>query len=409
MMALFSYQAYARDGKKVSGMLDASSVEAVRQKLQQMNLYPITVETAREGGGAFASIKSFFQGRVTSKEIILFTKQLAVLMKSGIPLLKAMELMIEQFQGRFKSILIDLKDGLREGESLAAGMSKYPNVFDSIYVQLIRAGEATGKLEMILDRLVEFMERRQEIVSKIKGALRYPMIQLGVVILVVGLLMVFVVPQLSETFQAQGTELPLATQILVNTSEFLVSYLWLILIIVGALGIAFISWKSTKSGALTIDKLKLKLPIVKYFTKMGSVVQFCRTLGMLLDAGVNLSDALDIVVKIVDNKVLATTLEQARDKIVKEGRMAEFLEQTKIFPPIAIYLIKTGEQSGNLGAMLISVAENYETDIKEYADGLADLLNPVMLIIMAAVVGFIIMAIMGAMQLDPEALISEGT
>lgn len=405
-MALFSYQAYAKDGKKVSGTIDAGTPEAVRQKLGQMNMYPISIEVARESVGALAWLQGLFQGRVTTKDKILFTKQLAVLIRSGVPLLQAVELLIEQFSGKLRSILIDVKDGIREGESLASGLARYPGTFDSIYVQLIRAGEATGKLELILDRLVEFMERRQAVSDKITGALRQPIIQLVIIVAIVAGIMAFVIPPIAETLEQQGSELPAMTQSLVTTSDFFVSYWWLLLIGIGVSVLVFIGWKSTPGGALAVDKLKLRIPIMKYFTRMGAVIQFCRTLGMLTESGVHLSEALDIVVKIVDNKVLASTLEQARDKIIKEGRIADFLEQTNMFPPIAIYLIRTGEQSGNLGGMLLSVAENYEADVKEYADGLADLLNPFMLIVMAVVVVFIIVAIMGAMQPDPEAFMS---
>jgi len=394
-MALFSYQAFSKDGKKVRGTIDAGSLEGAREQITKMGLYPIRIEAALDevGTGLSAVLKSFFMRRVTTKEKILFTKQLAVLLRSGVPLLQALELLIEQFQGRMRSILINLKDGIKEGKSLAEGLQRYPNVFPNIYIQLVKAGEASGKLEVILDRLVSYMERSEAISKRVKAAMRYPMIQLGVVVVVVIALLTFVLPNLAETFASQGAKLPWTTAFLMGLSSFITSY-WYILIgglIIFVVGFRY--WKSTPQGAHLLDQLKLKLPIVKFFARTGAIVQFSQTLGMLMESGVNLSEALDIVVNIIDNKILADTLYEARDKIIKQGRIADFLKQTNIFPPIAIYLIQTGEQSGHLDSMLLTVAKNYEDELIEYSDTLSSLLDPIMLLIMGVVVGFVVMSV----------------
>jgi type II secretory pathway component PulF len=311
-----------------------------------------------------------------------------------VPLLQALELLINQFTGRMRSIIIDLKDGIKEGQSLAQGLAKYPKVFDNIYVQLVRAGEATGKLEIILERLIHFMERREQITKQVKAALRYPMIQLTVIALVVVVLLTFVLPNLAETFSAQGAELPWTTRFLLGLSHILISYWYLVLGSLILLILVFRYWKSTPRGARLWDKIKLKIPIVRYFAQMGAVVQFSRTLGMLEESGVNLAESLDIVVHIIDNRILAHALDQARDKIIRQGRIAEFLKETHIFPPIAIYLINTGEQSGQLGQMLLTVANNYEDDLMEYSATLSSMLEPIMLLVMAVVVGFVVLSVM---------------
>ncbi len=397
-MALYSYQAYGKDGKKTKGTLDAPSQEAVLQQLAKQGMYPISVQIAKDQLGAQPWYKRLLQKKVSLKDKILFTKQLSVLLKSGIPLLQALELLIEQFEGRLKSIVISIKDGIKEGKSFADGLSKYPKVFDTIYVQLVRAGEASGKLEVILDRLVEYMERRAELQKKVKGALTYPIIQLIVVVIVIVGLLTFVIPTLTETLASQGAELPLSTRSLMATSDFLRTYYLYIAIFIIILVIAYRYWSKTPQGAKTIDNIKLKIPIIKFFTRMGAVVQFSRTLGMLMESGVNLSEALDIVVKIIDNRILKDALNKARENIIKQGKIAEYLRQTGIFPPIAIYLLKTGEESGQLDLMLLTVAKNYEADLSEFSDSLASKLEPIMLLIMAVVVGFVVMSVVQPMM-----------
>ncbi len=402
-MALYFYRAFSREGKRISGTLDAPTEMAVREAIQKMGLYPIKIERSREGTGTlWQRLKLLFARPVSLKDKILFTKQLSVLLKSGVPLLQALELLVDQFEGRLRSILIDVKDGIKEGLSLTDGLKLYPSTFDNIFVQLVRAGEATGKLEIILDRLTSYLERRETIRKKVRSAMQYPLIQLTIIGLVVVALLTFVVPQLAETFEAQEADLPLTTQILMGASEFVQSY-WLLLLIMIIIGtIAFKYWASTQTGARTLDKIKLRLPIIKFFARIGAVTQFCRTLGILIESGVNLPESLDIVVNIIDNRILADALVQARDKIIKQGRIAEFLKQTDIFPPIAIYLIKTGEESGKLDYMLLTVAQNYEVELSDYADGLSTLLEPLMLVVMGVVVGFIVLSVMQPIMQQAE-------
>lgn len=202
---------------------------------------------------------------------------------------------------------------------------------------------------------------------------------------------------MAQTFASEGQALPAATRFVVGASDFILNYWFLLLIGLAAIFVGFRYWRSTLSGALMLDRLKLRLPIVRFFARTNAIVQFCQTLGMLLESGVNLSESLDIVVNIVDNQVLAASLKEARDKIIKQGKIAPFLKETGIFPPMAIYLIKTGEESGELDTMLLTVAKNYETELSELTDSLTARLQPLMLILMAVVVGFIVMAVVQPM------------
>lgn len=392
-MALYVYQAFSKDGKKITGTIDAPTIQSAKEQLSKQGIYPIAV-TLSSPEAALPWYKRSFTKNITPKEKILFTKQLSVLLKSGVPLLQALELLTEQFEGSLKTMLVNIKDEVKEGISFADALKKYPKAFDNIYVQLVRAGEASGKLEIILDRLTAYLERRAEIRKRVRSALTGPVIQMVVAAIVIIVMLYFVVPSMAESFAEAGQELPLPTKMLLALSSIFTGYLWLIALIFLIAYLAFRWWKSTPSGAYSLDKFKLKLPIFGYFAKTNAIVQFSYTLGMLLEGGVNLAESLDIVVNIIDNKVLAQELREARDKIIKQGKIAQYLKQTGIFPPIATYLISTGEQTGQLDTMLLTVAKNYEDELGEYADSLSAKLGPILLIVMAVVVGFIVISLM---------------
>lgn len=392
-MALYAYQAFSKDGKKVKGFIDASSISSVKEQLTRQSLFPISVEIAQSaGGGGFFS--QLFAKKVTVKDKILFTRQLSTLLKAGVPLLQALELLTEQLEGQLRTITVAIKDNVKEGISFADALAKYPRIFETLYVQLVRAGEASGRLEIILDRLAEYLERGAATQRKVKSAMRMPLFQLGAALIVVGGLIVKVVPTIAEGLSGQGQELPALTQFMMDVADFLTNYYLFIIIGLIITIIVYRYWSNTTKGARTIDGIKLRLPLVKRITKTNAVVQFCYTLGMLLEGGVDLAQALDIVCAVIDNRILTDALRQARDNIVKQGKIAQYLQQTGMFPAIAIYLIKTGEESGQLDAMLLTVARNYEEELRELIDGLTSAITPMMLVIVAGLIGLIILSIM---------------
>ncbi len=394
-MALYAYQAFTKDGKKINGQIDAGSVSGARELLTTQSLYPITIELLQSSHTSFQqSFMDYLRPAIGLKEKIFFSKQLSVLLKSGVPLLPALELLIEQSDGRLKDIIVDLKDTIKEGLSLADGLSKYPQVFSTIYVQLVRAGEASGKLEVILERLTQYLLRQAEISKKISSALSAPLMNLGLILAMSMGLLIGVIPQLASTLSSLGGELPLLTKITIGLSDFLITNYLKLIVAVIALITVFQIWKKTPSGARSLDIIKLKIPVISYFTRMGAVIQFSRTLGILLEGGVNIAEALFIVCKIVDNRILTDALNAARDNIIKQGKIAEYLKQTNIFPATAIYLINTGEQSGHLDSMLLSVAENYEEELNDYADSLTEKIGPAMMILTMLIVGPMIFSIL---------------
>jgi type II secretory pathway component PulF len=393
-MPLYQYESYSRRGNKVTGTIDAASAQAAKDMLQGQGLLPTSIiEVQAIEGQAGFSLKSLFEKKVDVRSVILFTKQLSVLLKSSVPLLQSIELLIEQFEGAFRRILIRVKDGLKSGQPLAKELGRYPKIFTNVYVQLVRAGEASGKLDLILFRLTDYLERAEETKKSIKKAMTYPIVVLSFAVLVVVGLLVGLVPKLKDMFEQMGKELPLPTRILIGLSDFFVNNFILVGILLIASVIFFMYWKSTPSGKYKFDSILLRFPLTAYFSKTRAVVQFCKTLGLLLESGVNLSEALDIVCNIVDNAVLVKELNKARDKIIKEGKISKYLSDTRIFPNIAIYMISTGEQSGKLGEMLLSVGDDYDKTLTEITESLTSKINPVMTVVMGVIVVFIMASI----------------
>ncbi len=392
-MALYFYSALSQNGKKVKGQLDASSQELVRAELLAKKLYPVEITLHKKSTESFWTIIT--QKNVPFKDLIFFTKQLAILLKSGVPIVQSLDLLSQQFDGALKTIIFSLKDNVRDGKSLADSLALYPKTFSKIYIQLVKAGEATGKLDTVLQRLTAYLEREEQVRKKVSGALAQPLFQLGIIGVITVVIMTAVVPQVQTLLKSSGKELPLATSILLQVSNIILNHYIVLLSGLLLMGALFAYWKTLPSGKLWIDTIKLKLPVVKYFSRMGAIVQFCSTLGMLLESGVTLSQALDIVCNIIDNSILVQKLQEAKEKIIKQGKMTQFLKETGLFPPMAIYLINTGEQSGNLDVMLLTVAQNYETELSELSDSLTSKLNPIMIIVTGGVVGFIMYAVMG--------------
>jgi type II secretory pathway component PulF len=392
-MPLYKYDSFNKRGEKVQGSIDASTEYEAKEMLKGQGLMPISIKST-EGTSSSFSFGSIFEKKVDTKTKVIFTKQLGVLLKAGIPLLQSIELLTNQFEGSFKRILISIKDGLQEGKSFAAQLALYPKVFPNVYVQLTKAGEASGKLEVILKRLTSYLERSEETKKHLKKAMSYPIIMISFALLVMVGVIYFLVPKIKDLFSKMGgQELPAPTQILIDISDFCIQNFTIIISVSIALVAGFIYWKNKPSGRYKIDEIILKAPIVSYFSKTKAIVQFCKTLGMLLESGVNLSEALDIVCNIVDNEVLTHKLREARDNIIKEGKIAKYLKKTGIFPPIATYMISTGEESGKLADMLLTVGNDYDNELIELTDGLTDKISPIMMVIMAAIILFVILAI----------------
>jgi type II secretory pathway component PulF len=392
-MPLYQYDSFSRRGKRIKGTVDASSLQAAKQILQGQGLMLTSIEEVGVISQGF-SFGTLFEKKVDLKTKVIFTKQLAVLLKSGVPLLQALELLVEQFEGKFKRILIDVKDGVKAGETLASQLGKYPQVFSNTYVQLVKAGEASGKLHIILDRLTDYLERTEETRKGIKKAVSYPIFMISFSLIVVVGILTFLVPMLTDMFSKMKVPLPPITLFFRNLSGLVINNYIILTVGIILVIAAFLYWKSTPSGKYKLDQFFLKLPFTSYFSKTKAVVQFSKTLGMLLEGGVNLAESLDIVSNIVDNKVLVNKLKEARDKIVKEGKISKYLKETGIFPNIAIYMISTGEESGQLAQMLLTVGKDYDTQLADLTDSLVGKIGPVMTLVTGLIIALIVISVL---------------
>lgn len=401
-MPLYRYESFSKKGERIAGTVEAASSESVKELLRARGLLPVKISSMGTSEGF--TFMRLFETKVDSKALILFTKQLAVLLRSGVPLLAAIELLSNQFEGQFRRILVSIKDGLKGGDSFATTLERYPKIFPNIYVQLIRAGEASGKLDTILDRLTTYLAASEETRKKISGAMTYPIMILSFAgILIVGML-TFVVPNIVSTFAETGAELPTPTKILIGISDFARNHFLILGSVVGVIVLLSLYIRSTTFGRLWIDRITLRLPYISYFSKTKAVVQFSKTLGLLLESGVNLSDALDIVCNIIDNTALTRSVKNARDKIIKEGKIAHYLKETNIFPPIANYMIQTGEESGKLSEMLLYVGSEYDEELSDIIDGLIAKINPIMMLGVGGIIFFIVISMFLPMIKQGEAL-----
>lgn len=384
-MPQFSYQAFDRQGRVQSGQLDANGIAEVQEYLKNRNLLPSHISKV-QGGGNWWNL-AYWQTSVDVKTKIQFTEQLSILLRAGVPLLETFNLLIEQFNGHFQRVLVDVRQSLQEGVPLATALEKYPKIFENFYIQLVRAGEASANLDVVLEKLTIFMQRNQATSDKISDAMQGPIFQMCMAMgLLVGACK-FLIPSMSGLLSQMGSgELPELTQFMLDMTEFFGEY-WLAVAALGGGGLfLFLQWKNSAQGKLSFDSMLLKLPGVAGFAKNRAVVQFAQTLGMLLEAGVNLPMALDIVSSIVDNSILSNTLKQARNNIIKEGKIAKHLKSTEIFSLVSSYMIKTGEESGNLAQMLIKVGNEAEISLLKATDNLVGLINPLLSILLAIIV-----------------------
>ena len=392
-MPSFKYQAFDHKGRVVSGEQEASSLGELKDFLRNSGLFLFKIND-QNSASLLSSIQSLFEPGVSNKTKIQFTNQLAILLRAGVPLLDAMNLIVLQFEGTFKKILTTVVDDLRGGVSFAESLEKYPKVFYSLYTQLVRAGEASGNLEMVLERLTSFLERSENVDKAISNAMAKPIFMGIVIICVFVVAVVFVIPGIGGTLSQIGKALPPLTQFMMDLSAFVRNYYLQLGGITFVAIVLFKRWKDSETGRVSYDSLLLKIPKISELQKNRVVVQFSQTLGMLLEAGVNLSAALDIVNNVVDNAILQQALKFAKEEIVKEGKIAKHLKNTNIFSPVSGYMIKTGEESGNLAVMLIKVGKDSETELVEAVDNLVAAIDPIMTIAVAVIVLLLVLAIL---------------
>jgi len=340
------------------------------------------------------NFSQFFQ-KVKLQDVSLMTRQLSSLLSANIQLVEALEALIDQIENpKLKNLLSTVKQKVTEGDKLADALRPYKNIFGDIYINMVEAGESSGALDVVMDRLADFTESQAKLKGKVVSAMIYPAIMSVVAIILITGLLTFVVPKVTEMLSDTGAALPLPTKILMGVSGFLTNYWWLGIIFVVAGIVGARKYISTPKGRMWFDGKKLTMPLFGNVNRMVAVSRFSRTLSTLLGSAVPLLTAIDIVSKVVDNVVLKETLEKTRD-MVREGQgVADQLKKSPHFPPLVTHMIGIGEKTGELESMLERVADTYDGQVDNALSALTSLLEPLMILVMAGVVSFIVMSIL---------------
>jgi general secretion pathway protein F len=398
-MAVFNYKGVNAQGKPVRGAMDAESQRALKETLKAKAIYVTEVwegkKKADSVGAQEVDFKRAFSGSVSAADIAVFTRLLATLLKAGIPLVEALSAMVEQSEKpALREALDDVRGKVREGTSLAVALRDHPKYFDDLYINMIRAGESSGKLDLVLTRLTEFQEAQGALRSKVIAAFVYPAIMSVLGTGIVFFLMTFVVPKVTQLFEGQKKALPLITEILVAVSHLLSDWWFIIIPLMIASVVGFRYWKQSKQGRPVWDEFILKVPVFGGLARMIAIARFSKTLSTLLSSGVPLLTAMDIVKDILGNMTLIKVIEQARDNIREGESIAGPLKRSGHFPSIVTHMISVGERAGQLEEMLENVSESYSQQVNLRIQALTTLLEPIMIVVMGGVVAFIVFAIM---------------
>ncbi len=396
-MAVYEYKALNKSGKQIKGTIDADNARAARTKLKSQGIFPTDViesadQSAKQGWNVSIDFSS---NKVGAAQLGIATRQLATLISAGMPLVEALKALSEQIDhGGFRRIISEITDQVNEGSTLADALKNYTKVFPKLYINMIASAEASGSLDFVLERLADLLEAQAALKRKVMSALTYPVLMLVLCIGVVILLLAFVVPQITSIFKEQGTALPLPTQIIITLSDFTQSYWWLIIIFLIACVYGVKKYYQTPKGKKRIDRLKLNLPLVGPISiKVGSA-RLARNLGSMLSSGIEILTALGIVRNILGNVILEEAVESAIEG-VREGKgLASELDKAKIFPRLLIHMIAIGEKTGQLDQMLNRAAKSYESEVDAVISGLTSILEPILIVFLAAIVGGILASIM---------------
>jgi general secretion pathway protein F len=397
-MPVYEYTALDKGGKNLSGIIDADSAMAARHKLRGTGIYPVEVkETSarrKDQSSAPTSFSGLFRG-VKAAELSATTRQLAILLAAGVPLVSALEGMIGQIENpTFKRILAQVKESVNEGNSLAFSLAQHPKAFSQIYVNMVRAGEASGSLDLVLDRLAEFSEHQQALRGRFRSALAYPIFMACVATLILFFLITFIMPNIMRIFEEMQQTLPTATVLLMGFSNLLKSYWWMIFLAVAAGVLLLKQFKKSAKGQYLWDEMKIRLPLLGPINRKMALARFGRTLGSLLQSGVPLLAALEIVRNIVNNLPISQVIEKTADDIQEGKTLAAPLSQSRWFPSIMVQMITVGEQSGELEKMLNKIADMYEEEAQSRIMAVTAMLEPAMILGMGLVVGFIVVSIL---------------
>ena len=397
-MPVYEYTALDARGKTTSGIIDADGASVARQKLRATGIFPVSIkesleETPEKKTTHIAKLSRLLT-RVKPVEVAIMTRQLATLISAGFPLVSAIDALLPQTKSyRLKTILAQVKDAIVEGQSFAQALSQYPGVFSPLFINMVRAGETSGTLEIVLERLADIREKQQDLNNRIQTALAYPVFMCIIGTLVLFVLLTYIVPSITAIFADMNQVLPTPTRLLIGLSNFFKLFWWVIFIFIIAAAAVLHQARKTEKGRLFYDKTVLSSPVFGILVKKLNVARFSRTLGSLLENGVSMLIALDIVKNIAGNVLISKAVGTAAQDVGKGQALWAALNESKIFPQLSIQMIQVGEQSGQLEKMLNKIADVFEKEVETSILRLTSYLEPIMILVMGCVVGFIVLSI----------------
>ena len=390
-MAQYNYKAMDKNGKAKKGSIEAINLDKAKEKLKSEGL--IVQDIKEQGAGKKGGGK-----KVKDKDLAVFCKQFSAVLNAGVTIISALEMMSEQLENKtLKRALQEAQSYVQKGGTLADAFKLNPKVFPPIMINMTAAGEMSGNLEICFDRLTTHFETANALHSKVKGAVTYPIVILIVVVAVVAVLLVGVIPQFSQMFDDLGSELPAATQMLVNLSNFLQHKWYILVIIVAAIVFGLKAFGKTEPGSLMYAKIGIKFPLFGNLTIKSAAATFSRTMATLMASGISLIDAVEQVAKMINNRIIREALLDAKTQIAKGVPLSKPLRDCGIFPPMFPQMTKIGEETGNIEDMMDKVADYYEMEVNDATDALTAAMEPLIIVIMGVVVGGIVMAIYSPM------------
>jgi type II secretory pathway component PulF len=391
-MPSYLYKAKKDAANAISGQIDARNEEDALEIIHQLGLIPVSIQESNAQGVLFSDIREV---KVKGNELYLFSKQLANLLKSGLTLLKALEVLARQTKSvYFSKVLDDVSIGVKSGRSFSACLSDYPAIFSPLFVAMVRAGEEMGSLRQMLSSIADFLHAQEEFSSKVRSAMVYPVFMLGIGILTVIFILTFVMPKMSVIFTDAGQALPLPTKIVMGVSHFFKSY-GIAVVLLGVLGIlAFRRFQATPQGAILTGRFLLNLPCVRDLVLKVDLARFTRTMSLLSASGLTIMRSIEMAVPTVHNPQLKMDLLFSLKDLAAGESLGVCLAKSNLIPPMMVQLITVGEESGNLQESLRDIAESYEADINETTKLITTVLEPVMILVVGAVVGLIVFAML---------------
>ncbi len=393
-MPVFEYRVRDRSGKMLKSQVEADTLAQVRDSLRSKGLLIVDIKAPKTGFQRdLNDIKiPFLTDRPPGlKPVAIFSRQLATLINAGVPLVQALTIMQRQLEHKgLQAVIRKVRNDVESGTPFSEAIAKYPKVFNRLYINLVRAGETSGTLNSVLDRISDFQEKDLALRGKLKSAMTYPMIVLAFALIITYFLLTTIVPQFGGILQQLGGDLPVLTRVLMAVSDFLKTKTLFLVLIIGLLVVAFQQYYKTKQGRWVIDDFKLKVPVFGTLLRRTAIASFARTFGLLLGSGVNIIEALDITKGTANNAIVEETLNNAKNVVMVGEQMSGSLAASPIFPPMVVSMVSIGEETGALNNMLAKVADFYDREVEEAVEGLTAAIEPIMIVLLGGIVGVIV-------------------